>query len=328
MVYEELAKRVGRALTAGKRVVIDGTNLDDKRLGVLGSILTHVPSEQVAMVASKPPEWIMRQRFVNEGLEAKKAWWSVFRYWRNYLKEGKASFPSSTLFPRIKQMTVRRYAIKTFNWVPDIKAIVWDLDGTLYQDVPELYQAFEKKLLNVYGQLRKIKGKKTHDEFYSRYKKLGSKTKVLNSIGADGRTLMSTITAEMDYERFLKKDTRLKHLIGELSQVRHYILTNANEKATVRKLNALGLSQELFENVYPTYNLPYDKPDPKVFKYVARDIKLKPKQILVVGDREETDIMPAKQVGMLTAFVGGTSRVADVSFKTVYEVAELFGVQV
>jgi FMN phosphatase YigB (HAD superfamily) len=70
------------------------------------------------------------------------------------------------------------------------------------------------------------------------------------------------------------------------------------------------------------------KPDPKAFLYAAKKARVKQEQVLAVGDREETDIVPAETAGMRTAMVWGVSRLADVSLKTVYEVAELFGTEV
>jgi len=70
------------------------------------------------------------------------------------------------------------------------------------------------------------------------------------------------------------------------------------------------------------------KPDERAFKYVVKQTGLKPHQLLSVGDREATDIMPSEKVGMRTCLVYGTSKLADVCLRDHYEVAELFGKEV
>jgi HAD superfamily hydrolase (TIGR01549 family) len=327
-VYEELAKRVARALSQGKRVVVDGTHMDDKRLTVLGGILSQVPVEQTAFLIIKPPEWIMRHRFEHEGQEAKQKWWGVYKYWRNHMKEGKASFPTERMFPRLQFLRVRRYSIRTFDWVPDIKAIFWDLDGTLYQNVPALKKVIDRKIIGWYARAKNKSISQVEKAFWRDYTRLGSKTKVLDSVGLDGKNLFIEYTKTLAYEKYLKKDLKLAKMVKSLANLKHYLLTNAGREETIRKLTALGVPEELFEGIFVTYDMRFLKPDPKAFLYAAKKARVKQEQVLAVGDREETDIVPAETAGMRTAMVWGVSRQADVSLKTVYEVAELFGTEV
>ena len=53
------------------------------------------------------------------------------------------------------------------------------------------------------------------------------------------------------------------------------------------------------------------KPDPKLFALAADRLKTAPEQILFVGDSYERDMIPAKSIGMKTAWlIGDTRRVA------------------
>jgi len=324
-VYEELGQRVGRALNSGKKCVIDGTNLDDKRMGILGTALAQVPVEQVAFVMLKPPEWIMRRRLLGEGKPEAAKWWSVYKYWRKYMKDGHASFPNDKNFPRVRKLSVRRYALRTFDWVPEIKAIFWDVDGTLYKDTPALRRAFDKPCIEEFGERMGLKGKRAEKEFFKVYEKLHSKTQTLNSVGIDGPKFIAKTSNEMDYEKYLKKDKKLVKMFRSLKQVKHFVFSNSSNEATLKKLETLGLSEKIFEKVLATYDAPATKPDPRAFKWALRKSGFRAEQVLMVGDREETDLLPAKKLGMRTAYVWGVSREADVSLPTVYEVAELFG---
>ena len=131
LVYEELGRRVVKFLQAGKRVVVDGTHLDDKRFIILGAVLSQIPPEQMAFLVLQPPEWIVRRRFKNVSEKDYKDWWSVYKFWRAYMKKGKASYPTPSIFPRIPHIYVKRYALKTFDWVPNISGIIWRVDTKL-----------------------------------------------------------------------------------------------------------------------------------------------------------------------------------------------------
>lgn len=325
MVYEELARRVGRALSQGKRVVVDGTHMDDKRLVVLGGILSQVPVEQVEFVVLKPPEWIMRRRLIKESNEGAKEWWSIYKYWRKYMKEGKASFPTEKTFPRIRQIQVRRYAIRTFDWVPEIKAILWDMDGTLYKNIPQLSKVLRNRAIRAFADAKKVSGKKGKSLFLKQYDKLGSTTRVLNSAKIDGKSFFERTWGQIEIENHLRLDKKLKIMFRSISHLKHYILTNSGKKDTMRKISALGLSEKNFEGILPAYETRYLKPDPRLFEWAARKIGKPRSAILAVGDRETADIMPAKKAGMRTCYVWGVSQDADVSLPEVYEVAGLFG---
>ena len=66
------------------------------------------------------------------------------------------------------------------------------------------------------------------------------------------------------------------------------------------------------------------KPRPDPFLFTLQCTGLKPEEHLFVGDRDETDIAPAKKIGMKTCYVWGQSQVADISFDTVYQVSKIF----
>lgn len=215
--------------------------------------------------------------------------------------------------------------MKIFDWVPDIKAILWDLDGTLYKFTPALRKAFGQKTLRLFERATGKKGRELERLYWSTYKKIGSNTKVLDSVGLDGKEEVAKIGDSIPFERLLSKDEKLLRMIRSLKQLKHVVLTNADRRVTERKLRALGLPKTLFAEVLVTHEAPYIKPDPRLFRWAAKRIGLKPEQILAVGDREQADILPAREVGMRTAYVWGKSREADVSFGSVYEVAELFG---
>jgi len=328
VVYEELARRTVDAVKRGQRIVIDGTNLDDKRDILMKALLPVMPPERIALIVLKTPEKIMKQRFIKEGKKSEEKWLSVYRYWKQYFEKGKASYPSRGVYPGIHLCQIQRYDLETFAWILDIGVIVWDVDSTLYKEVPKLHQLIEKAFL--YSAQKKLGGsmQESKKEFYKLYKQLGSKTKVLDHLGYNGRKEVAKIARKVKFQEYLKKDKRLQYLFRELSQFHHVVLTNDNLANTKKKLSALGLPLRYFSEIFATHALPYLKPDPRVFQHVIKQTSFSPHQHLYVGDREETDILPAKAAGMRTAMVWSKSNVADVSFAKVYNTGRLFGVEV
>jgi HAD superfamily hydrolase (TIGR01549 family) len=327
MVYEKLGRLAAKALSQGKRIVIDGTNLDDKRYGLIGNVLTQIPVDRVAFIIIRPPEWIMRKRLEDKGKEAVKEWWTIYKHWRTYVKQGVAVFPTSKNMPRINQIAIRRYSLKTFDWVPDIKAIMWDVDGTLY-DSKVFTDHWNKQHIRRYSKARNLSFKKAEKEFWDKYVQLGSRTKVLEAAGINAKKHMDTMAMETDYSKVLGSNRKLHHLFDSLKHVRHYIFSNASRKATLKKLSGMKLDKGIFEDIFTTYEINQLTKDANSYDQVVKKTKLKPENILMVGDREEHDILPAKRVGMRTCYVWGVSKEADVSLPNVYEVAELFGVEV
>jgi len=328
MVYEELSKRVNKKLNGNHRVVVDGTNLEPKRWSILGGILTKVSQNRVAIVVLKTPEWIIKKRFMNVSKERHNQWWSVYSYWKKYAKEGRAKFPTQKELPKVKIFKPKRYAIKTFEWVADIKAILWDVDGTLYKDTRELRETFDKPCIKAFGKAKKLSDKKAEKEFWKTYGKLSSKTKTLESVGIEAKQFIKDLAAEIEFHKFLRNDKKMIKTIKSLKHLKHFVLSNAGRKETIKKLRAIGIPLKLFEDIMVTYEFPYMKPDPRSFSTAVRKMKLKPSQVLTIGDREKTDIIPAEKADLRTCMVWGKCQYADVSLKTVYEVAELFGKEI
>lgn len=272
-VYEELADQIVRALQKNKRVVVDGTHMDDKRIGVLGAVLSQLPSEKVAMIVIRTPQWIIKERFSHWDNARYKEWWELYRYWKKHVKDGKASFPTKKAFSQIEIIRPKRYAIRTFDWVVDIKGIVWSVNGTLFK---------------AYGGL----------------------------------------AGSASYAKDLGADLRMRKLLLKLNQLRHFVFSDLSNDETRRMLEALGLRERLFTGIFCTDGFKWPKSDVRSYRSLIRKARVRPHQLLSVGDSEHLDILPAEQAGMRTCLVYGSSKVADVCLPNHYEVAELFGREV
>jgi HAD superfamily hydrolase (TIGR01549 family) len=328
LVYQELAKRVSLALSRGQRVVVDGTNLDDKREVIMNAVLAVTDPAQITLLIVKTPEKIMRARFLLEGDNSAEKWQSVYAYWKDYFAQGKATLPQPGEYPGVHLAMVQRYDLETFDWTINIGVLVWDIDQTLYAEQKAITRSLDKSILEAVRVKLGVTATEAKKQFKAAYAEIGSNTLTLDHFGLDGRRVMEAAFSQVDFAKILKPDPRLHALFKQLHQFHHVVLTNADTKTTLLKLKALGLSPKIFSAIYSTYDMPYIKPDRRVFDHVIKQTSFAPQQHLYIGDRLKADIIPAKAVGMRTALVWSQSPIADVSFDTVYQVGRLFGVEV
>jgi putative hydrolase of the HAD superfamily len=103
------------------------------------------------------------------------------------------------------------------------------------------------------------------------------------------------------------------------------ILTNGLISKIKQSLSVLGISPELFELIGSSEITGTNKPDPQAFTFMIGKTGFAAASCLMVGDRDEVDIIPAKAAGMKTCFVWGKSRIADLSLPRVYDLPGYLG---
>lgn len=210
-------------------------------------------------------------------------------------------------------------------WISRIKFLCFDVDGTLYRDVPEIWNAVQSKIYDQIIQKKHWNEERTALEFRRSYEQLGSSTKVLESFGIDGQDFFTEVFKDIDFSKYIKRDQILLELVNKLkARYKVGILSNGNSVAVQKKLSAIGLAPELFTPFLTTYELGALKPDPAPFLRVIEDAQVRPDESAYIGDKEETDILGAKAVGMHAIMVWGESREADLSIPTIYDLEGVF----
>lgn len=215
--------------------------------------------------------------------------------------------------------------MKVPTWTRQIKFLCFDVDGTLYRTVPALWDAIKGKILTKVMELRKCSAPEAQKYVDDRFKFLGSSTKVLQELGIDAQDFFIRAFASVDVSKYISPDERLKTLIENLR--RKYIVgvvSNGDRNSVARKLTAVGLSPGQFWPFVSTYEFGALKPDPGPFLKAIEAAGVKPEESVYIGDREETDVLGAKAVGMKTIMVWGESRQADLSLPTIYDLEKVF----
>lgn len=214
------------------------------------------------------------------------------------------------------------------SFVSKIRALGWDLDGTLYPTQARLTSLIHQKQREAVAEKMGWDLPRTQKEYAKRYRRLGSNTKTMTSFGVDGVKFFTGVWDEIDISKFIHRDGRIIRLFSLLKGLRHFLISNSNRIDQVRKkLDFIGLRPKMFELIVSTVELGAVKPDPQPFLFALEKLELEPQEVMFIGDRVTTDILGARGVGMRTCLVGKESKDADISLPTVYDVGELFKVQ-
>ena len=213
--------------------------------------------------------------------------------------------------------------MKTYNLPQNPKALIFDIDSTLYTNAA---YAFEQVDCQV-RQFAKDRGI-TADEarrMVADYRKQyaaannGKKISLGNTLLAFGIPIAQsvewrkTLMAPAD---FLTRDEKLIQTLRELSKSLKLICVTNNPVFTARKtLDAIGIS-EFFPQIVGLDTCLKSKPALEPFEEACHILQVTPKECIAIGDRYDMDIALSLQMGMGGILVTGVEEV--------YKISELF----
>jgi putative hydrolase of the HAD superfamily len=215
-------------------------------------------------------------------------------------------------------------------WLKDIKVLAWDLDGTLYPPTEELNQAIEQALVEALAAALDCSMAAAAKHYTLQKTKLKSSTKVLNQAGINGHQFFTDLWTNLPLEQFIQPNPDLERLFSTSKNLTHALHTNSNTLEIVkRKLACVGLSINHFTHIMTFPRDGYQKPDLQAFQMLVDELDETPEKILYIGDRNEVDLEPAKQLGLHTALISYSQQKSgsfqpDLVFNTPNEVLKYF----
>lgn len=184
--------------------------------------------------------------------------------------------------------------------------ILWDLDGTLYENKPEMQQAWVNGFYQAgldYGLPVDFEmAKKHHDDGFRQY---GHSVRLYSRLyGVDEDAFFAIVLKHMD----VGKINACQQTRDHLNQQRHHdmaILTSAHRAWALPVLRHIGL-----DHVFPeTHVVAYCDTEgalksgsEKPFRMAAEVLALNPEQLVMVEDTP-TNLVIAKDLGMATVLV-------------------------
>lgn len=208
----------------------------------------------------------------------------------------------------------------------EVKLLVVDLDNTLcdtYHTLSKVQWVHAAKILEQHG-IPKKKGEQM-------LRMLGKHSfrSTIQKLGLDERLQKVAIAAydDVDVSNLKLFDDANAILECNMPKV---LVTRGEEKLQRAKIKHLGIARK-FKKIY--YVKTFEDKASK-FKLVQKDFKLRPKEMLVIGDRIEEEIKDANMLGMKTAFVDRPDWPShpsvskpDISVKNLWRLNELLNKQ-
>lgn len=211
----------------------------------------------------------------------------------------------------------------------DVKALIWDFDGTLYKQQPGLWDAIRESEIRVIRHHTGWTEQKAREAFYSVYKvRTPSGTQTVSILtGIPNRQAAKECAIGVEYGTYLHKDAKLADMFGKLTGYRHFMLVNGIQQSVLRGLELLGLDRKLFEEIVTSELVGESKPGEAGYRRIREMTGLPFAAHMMIGDREPVDLATAKRLGMKTCLVWSDTpgTIADVTLPTVYAVADMLG---
>jgi putative hydrolase of the HAD superfamily len=192
-----------------------------------------------------------------------------------------------------------------------IKAIIFDMDGTLYVS-DEIREQFAAAAYHTLAKVKRIPLARAQELIEKRRSELKAR---------DGFSIPYTLTLRsfdipisiwhkeninfFDPRDYLHANKKLRQTLVELKKDFYLaVMTNNNKVQTNRVLEGLELIG-LFDRIYTYNSFQILKPDPAFFRKSAQGLGVEPTSCLFVGDRYDVDLQPAKELGMQILEVKG-----------------------
>ncbi|HEX9078423.1 MAG TPA: HAD family hydrolase [Desulfuromonadaceae bacterium] len=184
-----------------------------------------------------------------------------------------------------------------------IRAIVFDLDGTLYVSQP--FAATIQEEAAVYlAAVRGIGPDEARELIDATRARLTGESgtvqtlsAVCTALGGSVRDLHAWFEQRLRPEAYLVRDERVVNLLARLGErFGLYLYTNNNRALTMRILEYLGL-EGLFSRVFTIDDAWRAKPDEVMLERILAAIGRTPAEVLFVGDRYDVDLRLPEQKG-------------------------------
>jgi len=193
-----------------------------------------------------------------------------------------------------------------------MKAVIFDLDDTLYPYVQHVHSGFAAVATYVDRNFN-VPAKDAYAtlRFARESDARGSEFQQLCDVYRLNRSNVPDLLREYSAHRpqiWLTHDAAAVLATLRRSGWRLGLLTNGNPSVQKKKVEVLGLAALVDHVVYASEHAPGGKPAPEPFVEVLRRLQVAPHDAVMVGDDPTNDVDGARAVGVRTIFLARTGR--------------------
>jgi len=175
-----------------------------------------------------------------------------------------------------------------------VKYIVWDFDGTLYQNEKlgiDIKQFF-------YNKCQSKLTIKEFDELTTSYGSWSSATSSITNISEVD--LMDECDKTINKSLYLQPDKQITNLVeNKLSRYKHIILTNSTTTEVTLCLSKIGFKPSTFTKIFGRDTTQLLKPNTEIYTQITSYTKTPRFRHLFIGDSIGHDINPPRRLGFL-----------------------------
>jgi putative hydrolase of the HAD superfamily len=206
------------------------------------------------------------------------------------------------------------------------RCILFDLDGTLY-DSPEYSKRLEEEIAKVVSEELSLNENYAKLLLERKRKEIGTLTRTIESMGVDRNHFYEELSRRIEPRLYISSNPKIHLTIEKLKRIGFSIgLVSNSGRELVRKiLDAIGVEAALFDTIV-TSTEAQPKPSPEPFLLAIESLGCDRDDAVYVGDREEAELRPARELGLKTILVSvekQQSRWADVVVASISQLPEV-----
>jgi len=210
-----------------------------------------------------------------------------------------------------------------------ISCILFDLDGTLYDSLA-YNEYFDSKMRAIVAEFLHVDLNDATGLLRERRKEYGTLTRAMGSLGINRLEFHRLVAEHVDPTIYLSSDRRTREVIDHLRErgLKVGLVSNSGRELVRKILNALSLPPQLFDVIVTGTDVE-PKPSHQPFLLALEQIGCDRAHTMYVGDREETELRPAHELGLKTVLIARTAdrehppKWADVTIKNIAELEKV-----
>ena len=184
--------------------------------------------------------------------------------------------------------------------IKDIKNILFDCDGVLYQDLEAVFGQVSRKMTEYISNKLKVdlkKAKELQTNYFHKYNTSLNGLMIHHDI--DPKEFLDFVH-DIDLS-FLEKDIALRYELENIN-LRKFVFTNGSHDHVKHITSTLGIEDQ-FEGIFDIVDAEYHpKPESKAFDLMIEKFKIDPKETLYIEDIAK-NLSIGKERGAITAWL-------------------------